>query len=67
MLKTTAKIRTFTDVNKHFFSEKGIPGAISYIEYRHSQVNNAFMNYQDDIQIGTPCMSKYLPRNGFRW
>ena len=56
MLKMTRiDLELISDIDMHFFIEKGIRGGISYIATRHSKTNNKYMECHDDSKE-----SKYI-------
>ena len=80
MLKMTdIELEIISDIDKHFYIEKGLSGRISYISKRYSKANNkylndydpkkpsAFITYHDMNNLYGWAMSEYLPYGGFKW
>ena len=48
MLKLTdIELEKISDIQKHFFIEKGLRGGISYIAKRYAKARNKYLNYYD--------------------
>ena len=76
MLKMTdIELEKTSDIDKHWFIEKGLRGGISYISKRYSKANNKYMNDYNPKKESTFitylgmnnlygwAMSKYLVKN----
>ena len=73
------KLEKISDIDKHYFVEKGLRGGISYITKRHAKANNnytesydpkkpsTFIAYLDKNNLYGWTMSEYLPYGGFEW
>ena len=80
MLKMTGiKLELISDSDMHYFIEKAIREAISYVAKRYGKANNKYMKnydsseesifitYLDANNLYCWVMSKYLPYNRFKW
>ena len=70
MLKMTAiKLELISDVDMHFFIEKGMRGGISYIQKRHSKADedNKFIMYWDGDNLYGWAMNQPLPYCDFNF
>ena len=80
MLKMTdVKLEKISDIDKHYFIEKGSRGGISYIAKRYAKENNKYMSnydsnkpstfitYLDKNNLHGWTMSEYLPHEKFGW
>ena len=76
---TGIKKYLISDIDMHFFIEKGMKGGISYIAKRYSKANNKYMKcydsseeskfimYLDANNLYGWAMSQYLPYSEFKW
>ena len=76
---TRIELDLISDIDMHFFIEKGMRGGISYIAKRHSKANNKYMKSYDsskestcntDLDANNLCgqaMSQCLPYIGLKW
>ena len=80
MLKMSGiKLELISDIDNHFFLEKGLRGGISYISKRFSEANNRyiknydparesnFIMYLDENSLHGWGISQYLPYCEFKW
>ena len=80
MLKMTGvKLELISEIDLHYFIEKGIRGGISYIAKRQSKANNKYIKdygsseesifnfYLDANNLCGWAMSKYFPYGRFKW
>ena len=58
---TGVKLKKISDIEKHFFIEKGLRGGISYIAKRYAKANNKYMNDYDPKRPSTSI--SYLDMN----
>ena len=75
---TEIELELISDVQLHFFIEKGMAGGISHVAKRYSKANDKYMTDYDNSKesiyivdldtnnlVGWP-ISKYLPYGGFK-
>ena len=76
---TGIELELISDVDMHFFIEKGMRGGISYIAKRYCKANNkyvegydaskgdSFIMYFDANNLYGWAITQYLPYGGFKW
>ena len=80
VLKMTGiELEKISDIDKYYFTEKGLQGGTSYIAKRHAKANNKYMNdydpekpstfitYHDKNNLYGWTICEYLPYAGFEW
>ena len=80
MIKLTGiELGHISDIETHFFIEKGMRGGISFIAKRYCKANNKYMKsydvnkpskfitYLDANNLCGWAMTQYFPQSGFKW